>query len=95
MNLLCKTVVTCHNIPVRCERRKERKGKTTLQLNSCSEAARFPEESLDFGLFTSFPRPYQLLVQCVPVFWVTLLAMPPRRTDAVAFVAFHWDPLGK
>ena len=58
------------------------------------------EESLDFGLFTSFPRPLQLLVQCVPVFWVTLLAMRPGCTEhlslsssAVRLVAVL-DPLG-
>ncbi|CAJ1379513.1 unnamed protein product [Effrenium voratum] len=34
-------------------------------------------ETLDFGLFTAFPRPLQLFHQCVPVFWVMLLAMWP------------------
>ena len=32
--------------------------------------------SLDFGLFTSNPKPLQLIVLSTPVFWVTLLAMP-------------------
>eukprot|EP00435_Cladocopium_sp_Y103_P034368 s881_g8.t2 len=45
-------------------------------------------ESLDFGLFTSFPRPFQLLVQCVPVFWVTLLAMWPELLST--FLKMIW-----
>lgn len=35
-------------------------------------------EALDFGLFTSFPRPGRLFFQCVPVFWVTLIGMWPE-----------------
>ncbi|CAK9031780.1 unnamed protein product [Durusdinium trenchii] len=34
-------------------------------------------ETLDFGLFSSFPWPLQLFYECVPVFWVVLLAMWP------------------
>lgn len=34
------------------------------------------QEALDFGLFTRFPSPKQLITLCPPVFWVTLLAMP-------------------
>ena len=33
------------------------------------------QDTLDFGLFTSWPRPSKLLQQCVPVIWVMLLAM--------------------
>ena len=35
------------------------------------------EATLDFGLFTSSPGFVELLVLCIPVFWVTLLAMSP------------------
>jgi hypothetical protein len=35
------------------------------------------EATLDFGLFTSRPGFVELLVLCIPVFWVTLLAMSP------------------
>jgi len=34
-------------------------------------------ETLDFGLFSSLPRPGKLFIECIPVFWVMLLAMWP------------------
>ena len=35
-------------------------------------------EALDLGLFTSFPSPRGLLWQCIPVFWMTMLAVWPE-----------------
>ena len=34
-------------------------------------------ESLDFGLFTPFPKPRELVQQCTPVIWLTLIGIWP------------------
>lgn len=44
--------------------------------------------TLDFGLFTSRPGFVELLVLCIPVFWVTLLAMWPELLRA--FLQMVW-----
>ncbi|CAE7817681.1 Scube1 [Symbiodinium microadriaticum] len=66
---------TCERLSLERQRRHE---KDTEIRAPEPIASGLDPDTLDFGLFTSRPRPSQLLQQCVPVIWVMLLAMWPE-----------------
>lgn len=56
---------------------KESHSRRTLGQLMGSSSATVDIEALDFGLFSYRPWPRRLFIECIPVFWVMLLAMWP------------------